>query len=623
MRTALPDCKDRADPFALSSEDRRELVRRIAEHGVEAIDQFVREREEQGDSAIAQKIRKLREALLAQADALRRRLAGEFTEREEALEAEYRARLAELQDRERMLRGDLDHLRSGEGAALEAALRANPVIGLALDADVAARAPWWRRALRWLARALRVLLFPILWLLRLITPARKQDRIAIALPAGALAGAGELYLSDAGFRSAVKGKLRAAPASERVRRAWERLLGREDYESLAQKAMAQMVAEEEQRARLSLTQRKRSMEETLADILERERQAATERAGGHEALEREREAEARRIEEALRSAPEAEVKEAIVDELKAAGLLRETGAGLLPTMQFMDRFAALVHQEESARGGSAGATGEYAEGEGHYLREPLRSAIEISRMDIRASLLRARTRHPRVRRLMEDDIVIYREERASLLNVVLIVDRSGSMEENGRMDAAKRAALALHHAVKAKNPRNRVDLLLMDTSLHKATLREVWETEPRGFTNTGAALRLARGLCAQRGRTLVYLVTDGLPEAYTKDGPAVSVDDGHGGLAKRSSAREDVAGHPEKAMAYAKEQARLLKRERGLAGFVMLLLEPKDEMYVKAAEALAKEAGGRVVAVDPGELARTLLKSFEARPTDAAGSPRA
>lgn len=160
------------------------------------------------------------------------------------------------------------------------------------------------------------------------------------------------------------------------------------------------------------------------------------------------------------------------------------------------------------------------------------------------------------------------------------------------MEAAKRAALALHHAVKSKNARNRVDVLLMDTSLRQASLREVWEAEPTGFTNTGAALRVARGLCERRGRTLVYLITDGLPEAYTKEG-------------------EDVAGHPEKAMAYAKEQARLLRRERGLAGFVMLLLEPKDEMYVKAAEGLAREAGGRVVPVDPQELARTLLRQLE------------
>ncbi|HVM44719.1 MAG TPA: VWA domain-containing protein, partial [Candidatus Thermoplasmatota archaeon] len=589
MRLSLPDCKDRADPFALSAEDRRELVRRIAEHGPGAIDDFIREREAQGDSSIAARVRKLREELVARAEEMKRRLTGEFREREEAIEAAYRARLAELQDRERMLREDLDRLRAGEGAALQAALRAAPGLGIALDANVAARPPWWRRALRFLAKALRVLLFPLLWLLRLLTPRRRApDAVGLAVP---VAGVGDLYLANAQFRAAVRERLRAAPPAERVRRAWERLLGREDYESLARKAMQQMMAEEQARVQRETQARAATLEDTLADVMERERQAAAERTGATSALEREREAEARRIEEALRNAPEAEVKEAIVDELVAAGLLR--GPTLLPTMQFMDRFAAMVYHEESTRGGARGATGEYAEGEGHYRREPLRSAMEISRMDIPASLLRARSRHPKVRHMMEDDVVIYREERESLLQVVLIVDRSGSMEENGRMEAAKRAALALHHAVKAQNPRNRVDVLLMDTSLRKVTLREVWETQPTGFTNTGAALRLARGLCAQRGRTLVYLITDGLPEAYTKDG-------------------EDVAGHPEKAMAYAKEQARLLKRERGLAGFVMLLLEPRDEMYVKAAQALAKEAGGRVVPVDPNELARTLLKELKA-----------
>ena len=594
MKLSLPDCRGRADPFALSPEDRRELVRRIAEHGPGAIDDFIREREAAGDSAIAQRVRRLREELLRRAEELKKRLAGEFREKEEAIEAAYRARLAELQDRERMLREDLDRLRSGEGAALQAALRANPAIGIALDANVAARPPWWRRALRWLAKLLRVLLFPILWLLRLVTPKRKApEAVGLALPT---AGVGDLYLANAEFRAAVKERLRAAPTSEKVRRAWERLLGREDYESLVRKAMQQMMIEEAERVKRDTQARAASLEETLADILERERQAAAERAGAGEAIEREREAEARRLEEALRNAPEAEVKEAIVDELVAAGLLR--GATLLPTMQFLDRFAAMVYQEETARGGGQGAAGEYAEGEGHYRREPLRSAMEISRMDIPASLLRARSRHPHVRRMTEDDVVIYREERESLTQVVLIVDRSGSMEENGRMEAAKRAALALHHAVKARNPRNRVDLLLMDTSLRKVSLREVWETEPRGFTNTGAALRMARGFCDRRGRTLVYLITDGLPEAYTKDG-------------------EDVAGHPQKAMAYAKEQARLLRRESGLAGFVMLLLEPKDEMYVKAAEELAREAGGRVLPVDPGELARTLLKQFESRPAQA------
>lgn len=596
MKVALPDCRGYEDPFTLSAEDRRELVRRIAEKGAAAIDEFVREREAAGDSLIARKVQKLREELMRRAEELKRRLSGEFAEREEAIEAEYRARLAQLQSEEAALRGDLERMRGpGDLAAL---LRASPVLGIALSDDRVARAPWWRRLLAGLAKALRILLFPVLWLLRLLLPKRKSpDRAAFVVPGGGgsipLSRAGDLYLSDAGFREAVKSRLRAAPARERLLRAWERLLGLEDYESLAQKAMAQMVAEEAEKAERERARESRRIEETLGEVLQREEEARRRRALSARELREEAEREARRIEEALRNAPEQEVKDAIVDELKSAGLLKEGAKGLMPTMQFMDRFAALVYDEEAAGGASRAATGEYAEGEGHYLREPLRSAIEMSRMDIPATLLRARSRHPNVRRLTDDDVVVYREERTGVLHVVLIVDRSGSMEENGRMDAAKRAALALHHAVKAQNPRNKVDILLMDTSVRKVSLRDVWETEPRGFTNTGAAIRLARDLAERQGRTLVYLITDGLPEAYTKEG-------------------EDVAGHPKKAMDYAKAQARELVRERGFAGFVMLLLEPETEMYVKAAEELAREAHGRVVPVDPHELARTLLRQFDA-----------
>ena len=602
VRLRLPDCKGDYDTFGLTPEERRELVRRIAAEGAGAIDAFIREKEAQGDSSIARKVQKLKEELMRRAEELRRRLAEGFGEKEEAAEAEYRARLAELRSKEEELRGNIERLRGGAPLGLDAALRANPVIGIALDANVVTRPPWWRRALRALAKALRIVLFPILWLLRLLLPKRKAPDRAVLLMPGSVGGtaldrAGDLYLSDPAFRSAVKQRLRAAPPAERARRAWERLLGREDYDSLARKAMESILAEEAERAEGKRREEEESLQRRLGELLEQEREAAAGRDGDLRRLEEEREREARALEEALRNAPESEVKEAIVDELKAAGLLRASGDALVPTLQLMDRFAALVHDDETrgGLGGARGAAGEYAEGEGHYVREPLRSAIEVSRMDIPASLLRARSRHPKVRHMFDDDVVVYREEREDALQVVLIVDRSGSMEERGRMDAAKRAALALHHAVKARNARSKVHLLLMDTSVRPVGLREIWETQPRGFTNTGAALRIARELASRSrgGRTLVYLVTDGLPEAYTKDG-------------------EDVAGHPDKAMAYAKEQARQLARERSVSGFVMLLLEPKDEMYVKAAEALAKEANGRVIPVDPAELARTLLRQFEA-----------
>ena len=74
-----------------------------------------------------------------------------------------------------------------------------------------------------------------------------------------------------------------------------------------------------------------------------------------------------------------------------------------------------------------------------------------------------------------------------------------------------------------------------------------------------------------------------------------------------------MAGHPEKAMAYARKEARALAATPGFAGLTMLLLEPKDAKFADAARSLAAEAGGRVVDVDPQELARTLVGQYEAR----------
>lgn len=604
----LPDCQNVEAAFSLSPEDRRELVRRIAEQGPGAIDAFIREREAAGDGLIARKVAKLREELLRRAEELRRKLSDAFGGKLETVESEYRMRLAELESQRAGLQGQLSRLQFDDAALIDAAVRGDPLLVVALDSGAAARVPWWRRVWRGFLKLLRFLLLPLAWLWRKLFPpkegsARRKDRILLSTPGGSggllLDRAGGMYLSNPDFRRAVKQRLRAAPPAERMKRAVEQMLGLEDYESLARKAMEQMIAEDAEKLRSESDRRREEAQRALGDLLDRERQEAQDREAIEKQLRDQLERDARDLENALRNAPEQEVKDAIVDELKAAGLLRETADGLSGTLQLMDRFASLVYEDEmrTMGGRSGAATGEYAEGEGHYIRGPLRSAVETSRMDILASRIRARSRHPNVKHMVDDDVVVYREERTSAMHVVLIVDRSGSMEENGRMEAAKRATLALHHAVRRRNTRNRVDLLLMDTSVKPATLRDVWETEPTGFTNTGAALRLARELARRRhsDRLLVYLVTDGLPEAYTRAG-------------------EDVAGHPDKAMAYAKEQAKLLRRERGLAGFVMLLLEPKDERYVKAAEELAKEAGGRVQKVDPQELTSTLLRSFETTP---------
>ncbi|MHB8605647.1 MAG: VWA domain-containing protein [Thermoplasmatota archaeon] len=606
-RIALPDCTGVAEPFfSLTPEEKRALVLRIAQDGPGAIDAFIREREEAGDSLIARKLKRLREELLRRAEELRARLAGGFGERSREVQAGYERAYAALESERAAAEARLTRLRADEDAALGALLASGETARLVLDAPLAPPTVW-QRVKRVLFRVLAFLLAPLRWFLRLFAKRRDakpphDKRVVFAVPLPGRLGVdldarvGAAYAGSPALRRRVKGRLRAAPPRERLRRAWERLLGREDYESIAKRALSEMLAEEAEEKRRGIRDEESSLANEMQRLLEAERRARDDAAARMADLDAEREAEAARIERELASAPEREVKEGILDELKGSGLLSERGGKLVPTLAFMDRFSALIYADEArALGGGRGmSSGAYAEGEGTFVREPLRTSVEASHMDPVASLVRARQRHPHIRHLTEDDLLIYREEREALSHVVIILDTSGSMEESGRMEAAKRAALALSAAVKAEHPRNRVDFIAMSTGVKRIDALGVWESEPRGFTNTGAALRLAADLLkdAKSERGLVYLVTDGLPEAYTVAG-------------------EDVAGHPDKAKKFALDQAARLKKTPGFGAFVCLLLEPDDEMYVKAARELAKALDGRVVPVAPAELAKTMLREFQ------------
>lgn len=612
----LPDCRARRDAyFALSAADRRELVLRIAQEGPGAIDAFVKEREAEGDSSIAQRVKRLKEELMRRAEELRERLAGGFAERAKAEEARYQAAFAELASERDAKAEKLRRLESSEARFLEEALRGSAVVNLILSAPPPEKLSLGARVRRFLFRLLAFLLAPLRWLLRAIFGAQRKPSksITIASPVGGSLGvdvearAGAAYLGSPELRRRVKERLRASPARERVRRAWERLLGREDYESIARRVAMEMIEEEARAKRGEYQREEKSLADELARISEEEERRRAELAGRLRDLAAQREMEAERLERELADLPERTVKEEILDELTTTGLLRERGGKLLPTLQFLDKFGALVYQDEARAGaGKGGASGAYAEGEGTFTRDPLRSHVELAHMDVVASVTRSRVRHPHVRHLTEDDVLVYREDREALQHVIIVLDRSGSMEENGRLDAAKRAALALAHAVRRENPRNRVDFIAMSTSVERIDAMGVWEAEPRGFTNTGGALRLARDLVkeARSERALVYLVTDGLPEAYTAP---EKVPEGE----SRRPKLVDVAGHPDRARKFALEQAGALRDTPGFGSFVCLLLEPEDEMYVKAADDIARELSGRVVKLSPSELAGAMIRAYE------------
>jgi uncharacterized protein with von Willebrand factor type A (vWA) domain len=125
-------------------------------------------------------------------------------------------------------------------------------------------------------------------------------------------------------------------------------------------------------------------------------------------------------------------------------------------------------------------------------------------------------------------------------------------------------------------------------------LLQAWNSTPSGFTNTGEALTTAFNLLkdSKADKKLIYLITDGLPEAYTD-----------------TKTGEPRAGNLEKSLAIAVSAAKKFNKIYSLK-LTIILLEPKEKMYKEAATTIAKAAGGSVLVTDPQELATEMLMDY-------------
>jgi Mg-chelatase subunit ChlD len=317
---------------------------------------------------------------------------------------------------------------------------------------------------------------------------------------------------------------------------------------------------------------KRRAAEAQRRLLEEERREAERRAAA-DTESRVREGEERRLER----------------ELKERGFVSERGGDLAVTYGLVERFARLLLEEEShhlpgdirlsLRGG--GSTGVYE-------KARLRRAEEVARLDLPSSLLAARLAGQR--HIDESTSYVYREVTSERVHVVLAFDRSGSMSENGKLEAAKKALLALYVAVRRRYPDATIDVFAFDNEVQVLDLVELWECKAGAFTNTAEALRAAHLLLrsSRASRRELYLITDGLPEAYTADDGRVR------------SGQLDVA------MEHALDRAREVATVPSLKS-TMILLKSEHPEYETAARTIARTMGGELVVTDPVRLGVELL----------------
>jgi Mg-chelatase subunit ChlD len=524
-------------------------VRALAEEGVEGAERLVRDAA-QKDGELAARLARLRERLRQQARRRVTRLLGEYDRRgaefdqvSRRSDEEVARRIQELEGRLRAARSiDWSNLPSDLLVEVESALllpdaswnRPPPKEGVwqRIRAAFARLAAWFRRLFGRGAPA---------------PPPRAERTVTFAVPA---AGGRHLGASDLGNAIAQL----SGPQKDELSHAVSRQLQREERD-------LERSAEE-----------KRKSAEAQRRQLEEERKEAQRRAEA-DTEARLKEAEARRVER----------------ELKERGFVAERDGELQVTYGLVERFARLLLEEESRqlpgdvrlslRGGAS---------TGVYEKARLLRAEEIAHIDLPSSMLAARQAGQR--HIDESTSYVYREITSERVHVVLAFDRSGSMSENGKLEAAKKALLALYVAIRRRYPDAVIDVFTFDNEVRVLDLVELWECKAGAFTNTAEALRAAHLLlrASRATRRELYLITDGLPEAYTGDDGQVR------------------AGQLDVAMEHALERAREVATVPSLKS-TMLLLRSEHPEYEVAARTIARTMGGDLMITDPGRLGVELL----------------
>ena len=372
-----------------------------------------------------------------------------------------------------------------------------------------------------------------------------------------------------------------------VRRWWQRNFHRSTYRRLAQEALKQEAREARDRARNERRELRREFRdaEQVSEDLYKRRDRSWEQE--QQRIERDRE----QLAEQRRSLARQALQERVARLTLQAGLLEREGEGMVVSEGLLRGLASRLFTELVEELNLPGPlTGLSSDDTGTYQRRPLMSHHEVSRLDIVASLVEAR-QHGHTH-LEERDLVIHAEEKLTRVHAVLCVDISGSMDEHGRLPAAKRALLSLYGAITAENPDNRVDVVAISTGPRIVGLRELWGLEAQGFTNTGGALFLAAQLFREHraDRRLLYLITDGLPEAW-------------------SEGEENRAGDFDRAREFALEGLAANHRLDHLR-FAMVLLEPDDPAHVEPARELARAGGARLAVTRPDRLAEQLVVDY-------------
>ncbi len=126
-------------------------------------------------------------------------------------------------------------------------------------------------------------------------------------------------------------------------------------------------------------------------------------------------------------------------------------------------------------------------------------------------------------RLRPEDLMVDEMETAEKASTALLVDRSVSMREGGKIQAAKKVSMALYALIRKMAPRDTLHLVGFCTRAHPMSPTELPNLrcdDRNPYTNMHEALQIAYRLLRQErsSRRQAILITDGEPTAHLARG---------------------------------------------------------------------------------------------------------
>jgi len=573
--------------------EEQRLIEKLSERGVEYIEEFVKK--EMLKPSIREKIEKLRKRLQEQAKKIKEKKEKEYQKRRMEVKKRFEKEFEVIKkERKRIVASykeeEKRHLSEIEKVILEDEL-------LKFVVELPSEEKVKEGLLEKIKKFFLALLAFFKWLVsgfrKKKEKRRRESKLLISAPWGSLLPEEfdlklkNVLFRNKDFRKSVEKEMKKMGVSPFLTK-FDKKKYLKEVEKVVKKRIEDRVKEKEK----EFEKEKAQMEREIKETLKKEEKRKEEMKRSLSEIEEDYKKEAERLEKALDEIPEKMLKKGVVEDLKKLGYLREDKEGLTITSQLIERFASILLSAElqAIPAGSNILFGRSEKREGVYEKGRMVSVDESSRMDMVDTIIQARLTHPWERHIRDEDVVVKRELAESWSHVVIALDTSYSMLENRRMEAAKRAVLALYKAVERENPKNIIDIIGFNTHVGVLDLLDVWEAEPKGFTNTSGALRTANHLFkdSKAETKHLYLITDGLPEAYTDE------------------KGNDVVADPETSLPYAFKEAKKLE-----ANLTLILLEPEDPLYVKAAEKIVKASPhGKMLITDPKKLARDILEDF-------------